>query len=84
MAALSSRLGARTHVVDEIVDDSILSLCLIADRKTYLGVSRQNGPRLIVAHALRDQMKRRVTTLGRRVRKGAAARAGIVPFNNKN
>ena len=37
VAASSPRLGARTCAVDEeIVDGSILSLCLIADGKMYL------------------------------------------------
>ena len=55
VAAPSPRLGARTRVVDEIVDGSILSLRLIADGKTYLdGIEAKRRPWLTVVHALKD------------------------------
>ena len=53
VAAPSPRLGARTRVVDEIVDGSILSLRLIADGETYFGgIEAKRQPRLTVVHAL--------------------------------
>ena len=53
VAAPSPRLGARTCVVDEIVDGSILSLLLIAYGKTYLGgIEAKRRSRLTVVHAL--------------------------------
>ena len=55
VASPSPHLGARTRVVDEIVDGSILSLRLIANEKTYLGgIEAKRRPRLTVVHALRD------------------------------
>ena len=55
VAAPSPRLGARTRVVDEIVDGSILSLRLIADGETYFGgIETKRRPWLTVVHALKD------------------------------
>ena len=53
VASPSPHLGARTRVVDEIVDGSILSLRLIADGETYFGgIEAKRQPRLTVVHAL--------------------------------
>ena len=53
VASPSPRLGARTRVVDEIVDGSILSLRLIADVETYFGgIEAKRRTRLTVVHAL--------------------------------
>ena len=53
VASPSPHLGARTRVVDEIVDGSILSLRLIADGETYFGgIEAKRWPRLTVVHAL--------------------------------